>query len=47
MNENCQEWYNTISKEKVGELHFGMQDEEYLSFSKNNLEEHFENELNL
>ena len=37
MNEHCQEWYNTISKDKVGELHFGMQDEECLNASKQNM----------
>ena len=37
MNVNCQEWYNTISNDKVEKLHFGMQDEEYLNSSKQNM----------
>ena len=37
MNGNCQEWYNIISKDKVGELHFGMQDEECLNASIQNM----------
>ena len=43
---NCQEWDNTISKDKVGELHFGMQDEECLNSYEKNLDEYFEKELN-
>ena len=34
-------------KIRYKELHFGMQDEEYLSSSEKNLDEHFEKELNL
>ena len=33
-------------KMRQKEVHFGMQDEEYLSSSNKYLEEHFENELN-
>ena len=45
---NYQEWHNTTSKDKGEriELYFGMQDEEYLSSSEKNIDEHFEKELN-
>ena len=46
MNSNCQEIHNTISTDKGEQLHSGLQDEENLSSSEKNLDEHFEKELN-
>ena len=44
---NCQEWHNTTSKDKVEKkLHSGLQDEECLSSSEKNLDEHSEKGLN-
>ena len=44
--ENCQEDITPPQQTREKELHFEMQDKEYLSSSNKNLEEHFENELN-
>ena len=41
-----EEWYITTSKDKGEQLHSGLQDEENLSSSEKNLNEHFEKELN-
>ena len=40
-----EEWYIATSKDKEEQLHSGLQDEECLSSSENNLDEHFEKEL--
>ena len=41
-----EEWYITASKDKGEQMHSGLQDEENLSSSEKNLNEHFEKELN-
>ena len=37
MNKNCQEWYNTISKDEIERTALRMQDEECLNSSKQNM----------
>ena len=41
-----EEWYITTSKDKGEQLHSELQEEESLSSSEKNHEEHFEKELN-
>ena len=41
-----EEWYTTTSKDKGEQFHSGLEEEEYLSSSEKNLDEHFEKELN-
>ena len=45
MNSNYQEWHNTTSNDKVERIALRIQDEEYLSSSEKNLDEHFEKEI--